>query len=324
MDIMMNTTPKPHSNFSRAVVAALLLAVPLCLPLRAALAEETPKSDGAGQEKIAGREQVEQRLKAAQERMEQAAREMADLSLSLNGGQDGVDRRVKVIVVRRPMLGMSIEEVSGAAGAGAGVRVMSVSPGGSAEAAGIRANDQIVSLNGKPLHGDAQRSAPEQLHAIMKVAKAGEPMAIEYQRDGKSYKAKVVPKEAHEMHEDLELPPLPELLAIEGQAGDAMTRVLHLGMHDSSGFGAAEMVDLSPALGSYFGTDKGLLVVRAPHDQRLKLQDGDVLIDIDGRVPGSVAHALQILASYRSGETVRLHILRQKQRLELSVEVPEA
>jgi S1-C subfamily serine protease len=323
MDIRMNTTSKPRSGLLRAAAAALLLAAPLCLPLRSALAEESPKSDAAGRDQLAGREQMEQRLKAAQERMEQAAHDMAELSLSLNGGQDNVDRRVKLIVVRRPMLGMSIAEGSGAAGAG--VRVMSVSPGGSAEAAGIRANDEIMSLNGTPLHGDAQRSATEQLHSVlMKAAKSGEPMAIEYRREGKSYKSQIVPKDAHDMHEDLDLPPLPELFALEGRDGDAMTRVMHLGMHNSSGFGAAEMVDLSPALGSYFGTEKGLLVVRAPKDQRLKLQDGDVLIDIDGRVPGSVAHALQILASYRSGETVHLHILRQKQRVELGVEVPEA
>jgi S1-C subfamily serine protease len=315
MDIMMNTTPKSRSSLARAAAAALLLAVLCCLPLQSAWAEETPQADGAGQEKIAGREQVEQRLKAAQERMEQAAREMAELTLTLNGDLGAVDRRVKLFVVKRPMLGMSIEYISGTAGAGAGVRVMSVSPGGSAEAAGIRANDQMVSLNGTPLHGDAKQSATEQLHAIMKSAKTGEKMAVEYRREGKSYKAQIVPKDMVDRHEDLDLPPLHELLELDGRNGDALTRIMHLGMHDSSSFGAAEMVDMSPALGGYFGTDKGLLVVRAPSDQRLKLQDGDVLIDIDGRVPGSVSHALQILASYRGGETVHLHILRQKQRL---------
>jgi S1-C subfamily serine protease len=314
----MNTTPKLRASLPRALVAAVLLTAPLCLQVRPALAEDTPRTE------IAGRDQMEQRLKAAQERMEQAARDMAELSLSLVGGRDSVDRRMKLVMVRRPVLGMSIDPGSSGAEAGAGVRVVSVSPGGSAEAAGIHANDRVVSLNGTPLLGDARRSAPQQLQAIVKAAKSGEPMAIEYRREGKAYKAQIVPKDAHDMHEDLDLPPLPELLALEGRDGDDMMRLLHPGMRDSSGFGAAEMVDLSPALGSYFGADKGLLVVRAPRDQRLKLQDGDVLIDIDGRVPGSVAHAQQILGSYRSGETVHLHILRQKQRLELSVEVPAA
>lgn len=323
MNSLIGTGFKRGARVPRTLVAMALLGAALGAPVRPAVAEEPAKSDVAGRE-VAGREQMEQRLKAAQERMEEAAREMAELSLSLNGGHDAVDRRVKVIVVERPMLGMAIDKVPSSEEGGVGVRVVSVSPAGPAEAAGLRANDVLVSLNGTPLRGDAQRSATLQLHQIMKAAKSGAPMALEFRRDGKVRKAQIVPKDVIESHQDLDLPSLPEVLALDGHDGDAMTRVMYLGLHDSTGFGAAEMVDLSPALGSYFGADKGLLVVRAPHDARLKLQDGDVLIDIDGRVPGSVAHALQILVSYRSGETVRLHILRQKQRLELSVEVPEA
>ena len=316
MDAMINAIAKPASKLPRALLAAALLALPVSVLPPPAAAEDTPRSEAEGRDK------VEQRLKAAQERMEQAAREMAELSLSLDGEKGTIDSRIKLIMVKRPMLGMTIDKT--ADGAGAGVRVVSVSPGGPADSAGLRANDVVISLNGKALRGDAQHSAPEQLHAIMKAVKSGESVAIEYQRDGKSHKAQIVPKDMPGMHEDLDLPSLPNVLALEGHEDGPMTRVMRLGFHDSSGFGAAEMVDLSPALGSYFGTDKGLLVVRAPKDQRLKLQDGDVLIDVDGRVPGSVAHALQILASYRSGETVHLHILRQKQRVELSVEVPEA
>src|SRR5258706_4346022 len=143
MDIRMNTTSKPQSGLLRAAAAALLLAVPLCLPLRSALAEESPKSDAAGRDQLAGREQMEQRLKAAQERMEQAAHEMAELSLSLNGGQDNVDRRVQLIVVRPPMLGMSIAE--GFRAARAGLRGLSGRPGGSDATGRIRGHLQSLS-----------------------------------------------------------------------------------------------------------------------------------------------------------------------------------
>ena len=64
-------------------------------------------------------------------------------------------------------------------------------------------------------------------------------------------------------------------------------------------FGSAELVPLTPKLGQYFGTEKGLLVVRAPDDSRLKLEDGDVIVDIDGRTPSSPSHALRILARIR-------------------------
>ena len=96
------------------------------------------------------------------------------------------------------------------------------------------------------------------------------------------------------------------------------------GSHDEDGFGSAELVELSPQLGKYFGVDKGLLVVRAPHDERFKLQDGDVILDIDGRTPSGVSHAFQILSSYRSGETVKLHVMRQQKHIELPVQVPES
>jgi hypothetical protein len=88
-------------------------------------------------------------------------------------------------------------------------------------------------------------------------------------------------------------------------------------------FGAAELVPLNPKLGQYFGTDKGLLVVRAPSDARLKLEDGDVILDIDGRVPSSPAHALRILGSYQAGEQLKLNVLRMKKRLSFDIKVPE-
>jgi len=318
MDTKTNDGPQPGSTRLRAALAMALLAAALWAPVRPALAEDVAKSD------TAERARMEERLKDAQQRMETAARDMAELSLSLSGGREGIDRQMKVMIMKRPMLGMAIDMNAGDADAGKGVRVESVSPGGAAEAAGIRANDRIVALNGTALLGSGQKSAPQQLRSIMKATKAGEPMAVEYRREGKSFKAQIVPKETVDWGQDLDLPPLPEVFASDGPDGGALRRVMRFRFDKSGGFGAVEMVDLSPALGSYFGTDKGLLVVRAPGDQRLKLQDGDVLMDIDGRVPGSAAHALQILESYRSGETVRLHVLRQKQRLELSVEVPEA
>lgn len=88
-------------------------------------------------------------------------------------------------------------------------------------------------------------------------------------------------------------------------------------------FGAAELVPLTPKLGQYFGIDKGLLVVRAPADARLKLEDGDVIVDIDGRVPSSPAHALRILGSYQAGEQLKLNVLRMKKRLSFDITIPE-
>ena len=67
----------------------------------------------------------------------------------------------------------------------------------------------------------------------------------------------------------------------------------------------------------YFGTDKGVLVVRAPTGGAPKLEDGDVILAIDGRQPTSGSHATRILGSYQPGEKITLRILRRHKTLEI-------
>jgi len=84
-----------------------------------------------------------------------------------------------------------------------------------------------------------------------------------------------------------------------------------------------ELATLTPQLGKYFGTDKGVLVVRAPADGALKLEDGDVILAIDGREPTSGSHATRILGSYQPGEKVSLKIVRQHKTIDLQTTLPE-
>jgi S1-C subfamily serine protease len=262
----------------------------------------------------ASREQIEHKMEQAEKRLEQATREISELSMQLNGQPwmgFGASRALLGINVGAPMPGTTDRT--------GGVRVLSVSPGGPADVAGLKANDVIVSFQGKELRGDPTHTPRQQLLALMRDVGPDAPVAVEFQREGKLQKAQIVPK------------------SLTGFVDESVTRGLQglgeslkgldslgsmMGMHDSSGFGSAEFLDLSPDLGRYFGTSKGLLVVRAPKDQRLELQDGDVILDIDGRIPTSGSHALQILNSYRAGETLKLHIMRQQKRVELPVEVP--
>ncbi len=87
-------------------------------------------------------------------------------------------------------------------------------------------------------------------------------------------------------------------------------------------WGDMELVTLSPDLGSYFGSDEGILVVKAPADPSLELKDGDVILDIGGRTPTSPEHAMRILRSYEAGESLRLGVIREKRRVDLDIEVP--
>ncbi len=82
------------------------------------------------------------------------------------------------------------------------------------------------------------------------------------------------------------------------------------------------MVTLTPALGRYFGAEKGVLVAHAPEDAALGLQDGDVILAIGGREPQSGSHAMRILRSYQPGEPVELRILRDRRQQTLAAKVP--
>jgi hypothetical protein len=65
----------------------------------------------------------------------------------------------------------------------------------------------------------------------------------------------------------------------------------------TGGIGELELAPLSPGLGRYFGTDRGVLVIRAPDDGSFKLQNGDVITAIGGHEPQSASDALSILRS---------------------------
>ncbi len=65
-------------------------------------------------------------------------------------------------------------------------------------------------------------------------------------------------------------------------------------------------------------------MIRVPRDgEFLKLQDGDVILSIDGRVPENGSHATRILSSYQPGEKIHLKIMRQKKSQELEGMLPE-
>jgi S1-C subfamily serine protease len=257
---------------------------------------------------------AEQRLRDAQQRLEQAANEVAELSLAAG---DGARRRIQVFRTGGdgPMLGIGIDTGDAADG----VRIISVSPGGPADEAGLKANDVIKSFDGKALRRSGAQSAADQLLATVRATRDGETVELEYERAGKVSKLMIAPRRLPGQRAAAGIP-----RALEDFSTFVPNGALRLQSGDAAGFGGAELVELSPGLGKYFGIDKGLLVVRAPRDSQLKLQDGDVLLDIDGRIPASVSHAYQILNSYRPREAVKLHIMRQQKRMELPVVMPGA
>lgn len=270
-------------------------------------------SAGAAETKAEpSRSETEEKLQAAQKRLEEAAREVADLSMSLSGDVGPHVMRMQRMMANRAVLGVNIGGRENESRQD-GVEIQSVSPGGGAAEAGLKAGDVLTEVNGKSLKQSGDQSPRQLLLAQMRDVKPGDKVTVKYQRAGKAATTTVTAEEAPRPMFSFATPGVP---AVPGVPHFTFSRLHGV-------FGDAEFVKLTPKLGQYFGSDKGLLVVRAPNDARLKLEEGDVMVDIDGRVPSSSAHAMQILSSYQPGEKLKLNVLRMKKPMTFDVTIPE-
>jgi predicted metalloprotease with PDZ domain len=289
-----------HYNRLKRWPAALLATAAIATTAPAAGAADAPPAPPAPPSAAPpppppGNADLDAQLEAARHRLEQAAQDVARLSAEASGK---LAERVVPYFEPHAIIGVQLERAGGASGA----RVREVSPGGPAAEAGIRPGDVIVALNGTELRDE---EPTRQVLRIMRGVKPDTKVSVRVMRDGKAREYLLTAREGPGL---FDLPDLPELRG---------AFMFHRPLMDM------ELATLTPRLGSYFGSDKGVLVVRAPADGALKLEDGDVILAIDGREPTSGSHATRILGSYQPGEKITLRIIRQHKTLQLQTTLPE-
>ena len=290
-----------HSPRALALCALIALGSPARLLAEAPPPPKPPAPPGAPQ--VGGTGELEAQLETARRNLEQAAQEVAELSGRLSTG--AMDQIEPLLEPAHAIIGVQLEPTDD----GVGARVREVSPGGPAAAAGIHAGDVIMAVNGTALSG-AQPA--RQVLDVMRNVQPDSRVSVRVQRDGKPRDFTVTARASPGVFlshglADLGLPPP----SFPG------TFMFHRPLMDM------ELATLTPRLGSYFGADKGVLVVRAPAGGSLKLEDGDVILAIDGRQPTSGSHATRILGSYQPGEKITLRIVRQHKTLDLEATLPE-
>lgn len=298
--------------YSMALAALLALASTAGVAAEQKAAEAEKKAAAEVEKSDA---ELQRQLAEARKRLDAAAREVAELSMSLSESVMPHMERYAMLGSNRGMLGVGLGSRRGSESA-EGVEIVSVSPGGAAEEGGLKAGDVLLEVNGKALKRDGDKSARQKLIETMRDVKPGDKVPVSYRRDGKVAKVTLTTQALKDRVFTMAAPHIKAMPHIN------QFRFGSFG-HAEALFGSAEIVPLTPKLGQYFGTEAGLLVVRAPEDNRLKLEDGDVIVDIDGRKPSSPAHAMRILTSYQEGEKLKLNILRARKPLSLEVTVPE-
>jgi len=273
-------------------------------------------------ERVEQTDSLEVQMREAEERLAEAAARVAELSRSRLPQIASIGR---FFGGEHPVLGVTLAS-EGRDGPVEGATIDAVTPGSAAADAGLRAGDVITAVNDENLGAASEDDANRKLLDFMAGVEEGDTLDIEYLREGRAESVAVSPRSM----------PGQMFGFRSGSGGFAIPRApaapgarhappapgfFHL--FGGGSWGDMELVSLTEDLGRYFGTDKGLLIVRAPQDQSLKLRDGDVIENIDGRVPSSVSHAMRILGSYQSGETLEIEIMRDKKRHTVSIEMPD-
>jgi len=299
----------------------VILPVAMLLLLAGTAAAQT-EDDERMREMEAREVAMEEKLRAAEARMSEAAREIAEITRERLPRLAQIEQRFAL--ASKPRLGVTIESTD-EPGPVEGVTILGVSPGSAASDAGLRSGDIMTAVNEESLVAESCTESNKRLLKVMEVVEEGDVLNVEYLRDGKVGSVEVEPRIVADITFDwigkdghgFQMPPMPA-------APEMVERFkMEFGFPwAGTGLGDLELVELSEGLGHYFGTDTGLLVVAAPKSDAFDLRDGDVIQSIDGREPKDVRHAMRILASYSAGEKLELGIMRDKKKVKVDVEIP--
>ena len=213
-----------------------------------------------------------------------------------------------------------------------GAEILAVTPGSPADEAGLQPGDVVVTWNGdrlaEPGKDDRWSTAPawRELVTRSRALEEGDSVTLRYLRDEVElevtlvarevdFSPALVPKLAESFRKgsDFDFHAAPVLAGTTGKAWFIPRGWLDM-----------ELVEINPELGSYFGSDTGVLVVRGPEDdETLGLASGDVILRIGDREVKNPEHAMRILRSYEPDEELSIDIIRHGRSQTLIGTVPE-
>jgi S1-C subfamily serine protease len=295
----------------------------------------------------AGAQQTtEQERRDLEKRLSELRQEMREIQQKLGT----VDTRLRIIrpegmafsiLTNRPRLGVVLQSARDPGTDSIGAVLQAVTPDGPAAEAGLQAGDIIVRFNDERLGttGKSGESPGDKLIAVLRTLDEGDSVQVQYRRGKETETTIVVPRrfDDNTYAWSFTMPDsafrVDSLVRASRLLADRM-RDIEVTPHVNAFLGQGpwligerwsdmELTTLDKDLGSYFGTTEGLLVVRAPRDSLLNLRSGDVILRIGGRVPTSPSHAMRILRSYEPGDQIRMDIMRNKKKTEITAVVPK-
>lgn len=275
------------------------------------------------------REATREELAEARKKLNDAAREVAELTRELGEGFAFHMEEIAASHRKGAMLGVSVASIERDGEiTEEGLRIAAVTPGSPAEEAGLRSGDIFLAIDDIELDDGVENS--NQLTEYLGGIEPGETVDVKFRRGDETRTVEVTTSEFSPRHFAFRFGPEGDTRTFAFTAPDMpeMPRPPRVPrppvfLDMMTGWADMELVPVSEELGSYFGVESGLLVVRAPEKGDIELRDGDVILKIGEREPQGVGHALRILRSYSAGEEVTIEIVRERKRETVRFTMPE-
>jgi len=197
-----------------------------------------------------------------------------------------------------------------------------------------------VALGGRVLSAvDETGNTRKGLNIALSDIKADEPVIVSVERGNESHDLSVVPevREPLSWQSVVRFPSAPlapshpgetvriERIVVPGDMSDMGDFALHdtnawFGMPLAAGLRLAEV---DPALGEYFKTDRGVLVLKAKEDNPLLLEPGDVVLNLHGTDVNSPAEFMRALRDFEPGDELVIDIKRNRKSKTLKPVIEE-
>lgn len=266
-------------------------------------------------------QRARQEVEKARVELQRATRELARSIAKVEKDNPRAQYFEYITNPRRAVLGVLIsDEVEH--GEDRGVRLLAVTPGSGADKAGLKAGDLLLSLNGSPLARKGRIAPQRRMREALIAVKAGDEVKAEYERNGRRDSTTIVTQAPEPELAIASLPMLQAWLRDENfEFEPPPMPMFHL---RGAAIRGLELAKLDEDLGSYFKTQEGVLVVKAPRSGALNLKSGDVIQKINGDAVAEPITVLDKLRSRGAEQRVKLEVMRQGRSLEIEGKIPAA
>ncbi|MGY6588044.1 MAG: PDZ domain-containing protein [Wenzhouxiangella sp.] len=261
-------------------------------------------------------EQAQLELAAAAQKVARLSRQLAAHSEAISFSEETNPSVSVVHLAMPPSLGLLL----GTPGTKEANRVLGVTPGGSADTAGVQAGDRLIRLAGV----DIREEGHKRIRRVLEAAEPETALPLTLLRGEQRLSLSIRPGQSDGALKSIE-GLLAEIAALIDQPLDPQTarRIIHarsdINVPTSAWLGQeAELVANHPGLSEYFGTGTGVLLLNVAESNPFGLRPGDVILKVDGQAITRPLELGRRLQSLPAEQIVRLNVKRTGELLELS------